>query len=72
MDMRAGRYSKAVDDLSLLNPPLELSAPAALGMATLYPVYVRGQAYLAAGDGARAAIEFEKLRDHRTLLANYP
>jgi DNA-binding winged helix-turn-helix (wHTH) protein/tetratricopeptide (TPR) repeat protein len=72
MDMRAGRFSKAVDDLSLLNPPLELSAPAALGMATLYPVYVRGQAYLAAGDGPRAAIEFQKLRDHRTLLANYP
>jgi predicted Zn-dependent protease len=72
MDLNAGRSLKAVDDLSLLNPPLELAGPTVLPVATLYPAYLRGQAYLAAGDGPRAVIEFQKLRDHRTLLANYP
>jgi hypothetical protein len=52
--------------------PLELAGPTLLPVATLYPAYVRGEAYLAADDGPRAAIEFQKLRDHRTLLANYP
>jgi len=72
VDLRKGRGSQAVDDLSLLNPPLELAGPTLFPVATLYPAYVRGEAYLAADDGPRAAIEFQKLRDHRTLLANYP
>jgi len=38
----------------------------------LVPVYVRGQAYLALGDGQRAAIEFQKFIDHRGLVANFP
>jgi eukaryotic-like serine/threonine-protein kinase len=39
---------------------------------TLYPVYVRGQAYLAAGRGSEAAAEFQKFIEHRTIVANYP
>jgi eukaryotic-like serine/threonine-protein kinase len=72
MDLKKGRSSKAVDDLSLLNFPLELAGPPVLPVATLYPAYARGEAYLAARDGPRAAIEFRKIIDHRTLLANYP
>ena len=30
----------------------------------LYPVYVRGEAYLAAHQGAEAAAEFQKILDH--------
>jgi len=30
----------------------------------LYPVYVRGEAYLGAGKGAEAAAEFQKVLDH--------
>jgi eukaryotic-like serine/threonine-protein kinase len=39
---------------------------------TLYPVYVRGEAYLRAGDGVQAAAEFQKLIDHRCIVANFP
>jgi eukaryotic-like serine/threonine-protein kinase len=34
----------------------------------IYPAYVRGQAYLAAKQGAAAAAEFEKILDHRGLV----
>jgi hypothetical protein len=33
----------------------------------LYPIYVRGEAYLAAGQGSAAAAEFQKLIDHRGI-----
>jgi serine/threonine protein kinase len=36
----------------------------------LLPAYVRGQAYLSAGEGAKAAAEFQKLIDHRGLIQN--
>ena len=71
-DLRTGRPIKALDDLSLLNSPLEFAGPPALPVASAYPAYVRGEAYLAAGDGPRAVIEFQKLRDHRSSLVNYP
>jgi tetratricopeptide (TPR) repeat protein len=38
----------------------------------LYPVWVRGQAYLAGHDGAAAAKEFEKILNHRGLVAADP
>ncbi len=34
----------------------------------LYPAYVRGQAYLAAGRGQEAAAEFQKVLDHRGIV----
>jgi predicted Zn-dependent protease len=37
------------------------------GPPCLYPVYVRGEAYLAAGQGSAAAAEFQKLIDHRGI-----
>ena len=51
--------------------PLELGLPS--GNATnscLYPVYVRGRAFLAAGRGSEAAAEFQKILDHRGLVWN--
>ena len=38
---------------------------------TLYPVYIRGQAYLALGQAKDAAIEFQKILDHRTVVQNF-
>ena len=38
--------------------------------ATLYPAYLRGEAYLMAGKGPEAAAEFQKLIDHKTLVQN--
>lgn len=36
----------------------------------IYPAYIRGQAYLASGQGAPAAAEFQKIIDHRSLVQN--
>jgi len=38
----------------------------------LYPVYVRGVAYLAMGRGSEAAREFQKLVDNRSVVQNCP
>ena len=38
----------------------------------LYTVYVRGQAYLAAGRGQEAAAEFQKILDHRGIVLADP
>ena len=34
----------------------------------LYPIYVRGQAYLAAHQPAQAAAEFQRILDHRSIV----
>jgi eukaryotic-like serine/threonine-protein kinase len=39
-------------------------------ISCLYPMYVRGQAYLAAGQGNAAAIEFQKILDHSGIVWN--
>jgi eukaryotic-like serine/threonine-protein kinase len=39
-------------------------------ISCLYPVYVRGQAYLAAGQGTAAAAEFQKIIDHSGIVWN--
>jgi hypothetical protein len=38
----------------------------------LYPVYVRGEAYLAGKQGVAAAAEFQKILDHPGLVRNEP
>jgi eukaryotic-like serine/threonine-protein kinase len=39
-------------------------------ISCLYPAYVRGKAYLAAGQGGAAAAEFQKILDHSGLVWN--
>jgi hypothetical protein len=39
-------------------------------ISCLYPVYVRGEAYLAAGQGSAAAAEFHKILDHGGIVWN--
>jgi len=43
-----------------------------LQVGTLYPAYIRGQAYLMAHNAAAAAAEFQKFPDHRGIVVNYP
>jgi serine/threonine protein kinase len=38
----------------------------------MFPVYVRGEAYLAAHQGREAAAEFQKILDHRGIVLNEP
>jgi tetratricopeptide (TPR) repeat protein len=53
-----------------LGTPLSGAAPGFFG--TLYTVYVRGLAYLAAHQGAEAATEFQKILDHRPIVVSDP
>src|SRR5581483_6516659 len=39
-------------------------------VSCLYPAYVRGEAYLAAGQGSQAAAEFQKILDHSGIVWN--
>jgi len=52
--------------------PYELGEPPPVQEGTLYPPYLRGQAYLAAHNGGAAATEFQKLLDHRGIVINFP
>ncbi len=67
-----GDAQKAIELLSMASE-YELGEPVQWpSHGTLYPVYVRGEAYLRAGDGVRAATEFQKMIDHRGIVANLP
>ena len=55
-----------------LGMPSEGGSEYLLGAGNLYPVYVRGLAYLAAHRGAEAAGEFEKILDHRGIVVSDP
>jgi tetratricopeptide (TPR) repeat protein len=64
---------QALSDLELA-APYELGTPAIgfYNWPNLYPVYVRGEAYLAAHKGSEAAAEFQKILDHRGIVLNEP
>jgi len=51
--------------------PIEFgSIPFVNNISCLYPTYVRGEAYLAAGQGSAAAAEFQKILDHSGIVWN--
>jgi eukaryotic-like serine/threonine-protein kinase len=41
-----------------------------INASCLYPTFIRGQAYLATGQGAAAAAEFQKILDHKGIVGN--
>jgi serine/threonine protein kinase/Tfp pilus assembly protein PilF len=52
--------------------PYEFGQPPPLQEGTMYPAYLRGEAYLAEHNGSAAAGEFQKFLDHRGLVTNFP
>jgi tetratricopeptide (TPR) repeat protein len=52
--------------------PYELGEPPPFQVGTLFPAYVRGQAYLRAKNGDAAAAEFQKILNHRGIIVNFP
>jgi serine/threonine protein kinase len=61
----------ALNTLQAATSPLELGQIAFVAnISCLYPTYVRGQAYLAAGQGSAAAAEFQKILDHSGIVWN--
>ena len=62
------------ESISLLEAarPYEVGLPPQLQVGTLYPIFVRGQAYLVSHNGNAAAAEFQKIVDHRGIVLNFP
>jgi tetratricopeptide (TPR) repeat protein len=50
----------------------ELAHPTPQEIGTLYPVFLRGQTYLAERDGTAAAREFQKMLEHPGISVNFP
>ena len=63
--------AKAVEDLEVTSP-YELGDVLDFYKAPLFPVYLRGQAFLAKHQGREAAAEFQKFVDHSGVVQNYP
>jgi DNA-binding winged helix-turn-helix (wHTH) protein/predicted Zn-dependent protease len=71
LELDRGKASKAIE---ILEPAaaFDLAEPPPVSLTTLYLPYLRGSAYLAEGDGERAAAQYQKFLEHRTVIANQP
>ena len=72
--LNQGEPMKAVEFLDVA-VPYELGIPRVhgnLGFGALYPIYLRGEAWLAAREGVKAAVEFQKILDHRAIVVSDP
>ncbi len=70
MDLRQGKSLSAIGRLKVA-VSIEEAVPS-FSVATLYPAYIRGQAYLAVGDSSNAITEFRKFTDRSGLILNFP
>jgi serine/threonine protein kinase/tetratricopeptide (TPR) repeat protein len=68
------RDSQRALDALKASAAYEFGVPASGGYnwPNLYPVYVRGEAYLAANRGDEAVAEFQKILDNRGIVLNEP
>jgi hypothetical protein len=67
--LKDGESSRSLDLLQIA-APFDLAIPGSWSgfFGNLYPVYVRGAAYLAGGQGDEAATEFRTILDHRGIV----
>jgi eukaryotic-like serine/threonine-protein kinase len=73
LDLNRRNPDAALQVLQPASPPLEFGTVAFSANASgscLYPTYIRGQAYLAAGQGAAATAEFKKILDDGGIVWN--
>ena len=62
--------AQAISDLQAA-APIELGTiPFLNNVSCLYHTYIRGEAYLAAGEGKESAAEFQKIIDHSGIVWN--
>jgi len=69
--LHSGDASRAVESLAEAEP-YELGQTNYSFTFALYPVYLRGQAYLAVKQGVAAQVEFQKILDHYSVVGNQP
>jgi eukaryotic-like serine/threonine-protein kinase len=63
--------SGGINSLQAVAVPIELGQITFVNnLSCLYPTYIRGEAYLAAGQGTAAATEFQKILDHSGIVWN--
>jgi eukaryotic-like serine/threonine-protein kinase len=68
--LNQGDSARAIEMLETATP-YELGASRGL-FGALYPIYVRGEAHLAAHRGPEAAREFQRILDHRGIVGSDP
>jgi eukaryotic-like serine/threonine-protein kinase len=69
--LQGGSATKAIEALVPV-ATYELGSPVQTVSYALYPVYLRGEAYLAAHPGSAAVAEFQKILDHPGVVVNEP
>jgi DNA-binding winged helix-turn-helix (wHTH) protein/tetratricopeptide (TPR) repeat protein len=69
--LRDRNAAKATETLAA-TAPYELGGAVEIFHFVLYPVYLRGEAYLAAKQGTAAAAEFQKILDHPGVVRSEP
>ena len=69
--LRGGDASKMTEALAIATP-YELGETSQSVTFCLYPVYLRGEAFLEAKRGTAAAAEFQKVLDHPGVVQNEP
>ena len=69
MSLQRGDAAQAIQQLQAASW-CELGGTSA--PSTMYPVYLRGEAYLRDGQGEAAVREFQKFIDHRAIVVNFP
>jgi serine/threonine protein kinase/Tfp pilus assembly protein PilF len=74
LELTRGKAVHAIEILRGLGP-YELAQPTPASgfiIPIMYPVFVRGEAYLRAEQTSAAVVEFRKILEHRGLVANSP
>ena len=69
-ELNRNNPSTAIEDLATASP-YDLGVPLPLQVGTAYPMFLRGQSYLAAQQGTAAAAEFQKVLGHPGVTANF-
>jgi serine/threonine protein kinase/tetratricopeptide (TPR) repeat protein len=70
--LRTGDAGRAVKALAAAGPYELGQAVEPLPLNSMYPIYLRGEAYLAARQGVAAEAEFQKILDHPAVVLNEP
>ncbi len=69
--LNRGANAEALKNLEPAAPPIEFALISfAENVSCLYPTYIRGEAYLASGQGTAAAAEFQTILDHKGMVWN--
>ena len=72
LQINTGNPAKAIEMLEATRP-YELGSPSNISMSlSMYPVYVRGLAYLSAKQATQAVAEFRKILAHRGIVQTEP